>query len=114
MYELTGVSSTVLANVQSSLQSVQGRNRRDCGSEKLVENIHHGVVDAGGGTLISEPGSFEISCPKRSVSDELDMASETFSRKLRSLREKGYIKVSRSQIEILDPEDLRGIASEER
>ncbi|MBT3483503.1 MAG: winged helix-turn-helix domain-containing protein [Opitutales bacterium] len=42
------------------------------------------------------------------------MASETFSRKLRSLREKGFFRVSRSRIEILDFERLQAVSIEER
>ena len=48
------------------------------------------------------------------MEDELDMASETFLRKLRSLHEKGFIRVSRSRIEILDFEGLQAVSIEER
>jgi CRP-like cAMP-binding protein len=127
---------TILARVDKMGIQRLGRTSealRQCLSSSLVRHLDHlvsqlearaffspesrvaqWILDEGGNTFVRSPSSFEIGCPKRSMADELDMASETFSRKLRSLREKGYIKVSRSRIEILDPEGLRVIAAEER
>lgn len=127
---------TILARVDKVGIQRLGRTSealRQCLSSSLVRHLDHlvsqlearaffspesrvaqWILDEGGGVFVHSPSSFKICCPKRSVADELDMASETFSRKLRILREKGYIKVSRSRIEILDPEGLRGIAAEER
>jgi CRP-like cAMP-binding protein len=72
------------------------------------------ILEEGGGVFVENPRSFEIISPKQSVADELDMASETFSRKLRSLREKGLINVSNKRIDIVNPVGLRELASEER
>lgn len=126
---------TILARVDKMGVQRLGRTSealRQCLSSSLVRHLDHlvtqlearaffspesrvakWILEAGGGALVQESGSFEINCPKRSVADELDMASETFSRKLRSLREKGFIRVSRSRIEILDPEGLRTVAVKE-
>lgn len=72
------------------------------------------ILEEGSGPILGRPRSFVMNSPKQSVADELDMASETFSRKLRSLREKGLIVVSRKRIEIVDLEGLQALAAEER
>lgn len=72
------------------------------------------ILEEGGDSIYETPRSFEIISPKQCVADELDMASETFSRKLRSLREKGLIQVSPKRIDIVDANGLRSLAGEER
>ncbi len=52
---------------------------------------------------------FEMEAPKRCVADELGMASETFSRKLRALKDKGLIEVSKKQIRVVNPVGLNKI-----
>ena len=106
---------------------------KDCLSSAIVQHLGHlvshlearsflspesrlarWILDEGNPVEGSNPWSFEIRTPKQSVADELDMASETFSRKLRSLREKGLISVSKKRIDVLDPEGLRKVADDER
>ncbi|MBT3480712.1 MAG: Crp/Fnr family transcriptional regulator [Opitutales bacterium] len=126
---------TILARVDKMGIQKLGRKSeaiRQCLSSSLVRHLDHlvsklearaffspesrlaqWILDEGIGEVVNGPSSFEIGCPKRSVADELEIASETFSRKLRNLRERGYIRVSGSRIEILDSEGLRVIATKE-
>ena len=57
---------------------------------------------------------FAINAAKRSIAEELDMASETFSRKLRILREQGLIEVTGNRIVIVDKLGLKRVAQTTR
>ena len=120
---------------KNGIQDISRSNEavRDCLSHAIAQHLKHlvahlegraflspesrvarWILGEGGKYDLAKAWSFEVRTPKRSIAEELDMASETFSRKLKSLREKGLIAVFKKRIDVLDSEGLREVARKER